>query len=153
MFTKRPLYLSIVATMLAVAVSVFVLQTNGVSAQTPAVAEFDAETVGAGRTLFRKNCAVCHGWNAEGITADWQSRDADGKYPPPPLNGTAHTWHHPTSILTRIINDGTAAMGGTMPAWRDKLSAEEIAAILHWITSLWPDEIYETWVTRDGLTK
>lgn len=153
MLLNQPVRLSIVATVLAVTAVVFALLPGRVSAQTAAVSEFDADTVSAGQLLFRKNCAVCHGWNAEGITADWQARDAEGKYPPPPLNGTAHTWHHPTSILTRIINDGTAAMGGTMPAWRDKLSAEEIAAILHWITSLWPDEIYETWVTRDGLTK
>ena len=54
--------------------------------------------------------------------------------------------------LTRIINDGTASLGGSMPAWSDKLSAEEIASILNWVTSLWPADVYETWVTRGGLT-
>jgi mono/diheme cytochrome c family protein len=152
MVLNQPVHLPIVATVLAVAAIVFALLPGSVSAQTAAVAEFDPETVNAGGLLFRKNCAVCHGWNAEGITADWQSRDAEGKYPPPPLNGSAHTWHHSNSVLTRIINDGTASLGGSMPAWSDKLSAQEIASILHWITSLWPDEIYETWVTRGGLT-
>ncbi len=152
MSRKQPVHLSIVATVLAVPPMVFALLLGSASAQTAAVPEFDAETVSTGRALFRKNCAVCHGWNAEGIAPDWQSRDAEGKYPPPPLNGSAHAWHHPNSVLTRIINDGTASLGGSMPAWGDKLSAEQIASILHWITSLWSDDIYETWVTRGGLT-
>ena len=149
---KQLVYLSIVATMLAVLSLMFALLPSSALAQTAAVPELDAETVSAGRALFRNHCAVCPGWNAEGITPDWKSRDAEGKYPPPPLNGSAHAWHHPNSVLTRIINDGTASLGGSMPAWSDKLSAEEIASILNWVTSLWPADVYETWVTRGGLT-
>lgn len=32
-----------------------------------------------------------------------------------------------------------------MPAWKEKLSSDEILLIINWITSLWPDEIYQIW--------
>ena len=47
-----------------------------------------------GGKIFNNNCAVCHGQNASGPKGDWREKLADGSYPPPPLNGTAHTWHH-----------------------------------------------------------
>ena len=109
----------------------------------------NAQTLERGRSLFRKNCAACHGWNAEGTTPDWQKRDENGQYPPPPLNGSAHTWHHPVPVLYRIIRDGTADMGGSMPAWAEKLSDDEMLMIIQWITSLWPDELYDIWNQRN----
>lgn len=36
-----------------------------------------------------------------------------------------------------------------MPAWKDKLSDQEILLIINWITSLWPDEIYDAWLERN----
>ena len=82
-------------------------------------------------------------------TPNWQKRDAEGKLPPPPLNGTAHTWHHPVKVLFRTVREGTASLGGNMPPWQDKLSNDEILLIINWITSLWPDEIYEAWKRRN----
>lgn len=102
----------------------------------------------AGQALYEQNCASCHGSNGQGITEDWQKRDADGNYPPPPLNGTAHTWHHPAGDLLRIVKEGTSALGGNMPGWQDRLTDNEILLIINWITSLWPDEIYELWLAR-----
>ena len=32
-----------------------------------------------------------------------------------------------------------------MPAWKDVLSDDEIDAIITWLTSLWPDQIYQHW--------
>lgn len=109
----------------------------------------DTIVLRAGEALFQRNCSVCHGLNAEGVS-NWQVRDADGQYPPPPLNGTAHTWHHPTSLLLRTIKEGTGELGGSMPAWEGKLGDDEILAIIQWITSLWPDEIYQAWIDRGG---
>src|SRR5665811_1735415 len=45
-----------------------------------------------GARLYQLNCAKCHGKNAEG-TPSWRMTENDGMYPPPPLNGTGHTWH------------------------------------------------------------
>ena len=106
--------------------------------------EHNVATVTRGATLFAKNCAVCHGARAEGAP-QWSRPGPDGKYPPPPLNGTAHTWHHPTDVLVRTIKEGTAKLGGSMPAWGNELADEEIAAIIAWFQSLWPEEIYAAW--------
>lgn len=114
----------------------------------PATRSYDPRVLTAGEKLFRRNCAVCHGWNAEGTVAEWQQRDAAGNYPPPPLNGTAHTWHHPTSVLLRIVKEGTRPLGGSMPPFGDKLSDAQIVSIIQWLTSLWPANIYAMWAER-----
>ena len=110
--------------------------------------QYDPQELAAGKALYQNNCAECHGTEAEGAV-NWHQADADGKYPPPPLNGTAHTWHHPATALFRTIGEGTEALGGSMPGWKDKLSQEEILLIINWMTSLWPDEIYEAWNRRN----
>jgi len=101
-----------------------------------------------GKSLFVKNCAACHGSEAQGST-DWRKRDKHGKYPPPPLNGTAHTWHHPKQALIYTIKNGTKALGGSMPAWKDKITDEEIESIIFWFQAKWPEQIYQAWVKRD----
>ena len=63
---------------------------------------YSNEQVLQGKKLFAENCAACHGKNAE-ATTDWKKRDANGNLVPPPLNGTAHAWHHPMKILRRTI--------------------------------------------------
>jgi len=100
-----------------------------------------------GQKLYQANCAQCHGKYAEGAK-NWQSPDKDGKYLAPPLNGSAHTWHHSSKALTITIKNGTFKIGGNMPAWKDKLSNSEIKLILTWITAQWPDEIYTAWYNR-----
>lgn len=106
--------------------------------------EVNVKAFSRGQKLFQKNCAVCHGKHAEG-TKNWRSSDEDGTFPPPPLNGTAHTWHHSTSVLVDTIKNGTAKIGGSMPAWKDKLTDNEILDILVWVKAQWPDEIYAVW--------
>ena len=69
--------------------------------------------------------------------------------PPPPLNGTAHAWHHPRKALIYTIKNGTQAIGGNMPAWKDKLTDDEIESIILWFQSKWPDELYQAWAQRD----
>jgi mono/diheme cytochrome c family protein len=101
-----------------------------------------------GRSVYLKHCAVCHGLKAEGAP-DWRLRDKDGKYPPPPLNGTGHAWHHPQQVLLEIIQQGTGRLGGNMPAWGDKLSEAEIKAVIRWFQSHWPEQLYEAWVRTD----
>lgn len=101
------------------------------------------EQVSRGAKIFQQNCAVCHGTGAEGAE-DWQFRGPDGKFPPPPLNGTAHAWHHPLGQLFHMIENGTQP-AGNMPAWGDTLSDEEIIATIAWFQSQWPDEVYQAW--------
>ena len=114
--------------------------------------EVDPVEYTRGARLYQLNCASCHGKNAEG-TPDWRKTEDDGMFPPPPLNGTGHTWHHPTKVLVNLIKNGTARIGGKMPAWKDKLSDQEIKAILTWIKAQWPDEIYAAWYTNNQGSK
>ena len=100
-----------------------------------------------GQKLFQLNCAVCHGKHGQGAP-NWRKPDENGKNPAPPLNGTGHTWHHSTDALVNVIRNGTAKIGGNMPAWKDKLTNDEIRLILIWITAQWPDELYTAWYNR-----
>jgi len=97
-----------------------------------------------GARVFAANCAVCHGDRAQAQDT-WRQRLADGKYPPPPLNGTAHAWHHPLFQLRDIIRNGSDPAEGNMPAWGHVLSDEDIDASIAWFQSLWPHEVYEAW--------
>ena len=110
----------------------------------------DQQLVAAGGKLFRRNCAVCHSWTAEGTVADWREPGPDGKLPPPPLNGTAHAWHHPRSGLLLAIKQGTVRIGGNMPAWQGKLSDSQMSVIVDYLISLWPEEVYQVWLQRGG---
>ena len=108
----------------------------------------DPAIVARGEQLFQKNCAACHGNRAQGAF-NWQKPGADGKYPAPPLNGTAHDWHHPYAALKQTIRDGTQRIGGSMPAWGGVLSEKDIEAVIAWFQSLWPGEIYAAWADID----
>lgn len=99
----------------------------------------------SGKTIFQKNCAACHKQNAEGTT-EWKKADANGNYPPPPLNGSAHAWHHPLSVLRTVIRDGGGSYGGLMPAWKGTLSEEEMLSTIAFFQSYWSDDIYQRWL-------
>lgn len=109
-----------------------------------AVRNLDPEKIRHGEVLYQTHCANCHGKNGEGAP-DWRNRGADGKFPPPPLDDTAHAWHHSTKTLTGMIRDGSQPGTGNMPSWKDKLSDQDILDVTDWIKSLWSDEIYDTW--------
>ena len=97
-----------------------------------------------GKLLFERHCEECHGKNGES-SPTWDRPGPDGLYPPPPLNGTGHTWHHQLTLLRRIIREGGTETGGRMPGFEDKLSAEEIDALIAGFQSLWPENIYRKW--------
>ncbi len=108
---------------------------------------FNQDIVEYGDKVFQQNCAVCHGSNAEG-TRDWKKTDANGNYPPPPLNGSAHAWHHPIDQLARSIKQGGVKLGGVMPPFGNKLSDQEVLAAIAFFQSKWPDQVYDTWHQR-----
>jgi len=108
---------------------------------------FNQAVVDYGAGLFAQNCAVCHGANAEG-TSDWKKTDANGNYPPPPLDGSAHAWHHSIPQLVRSIKEGGIKLGGVMPPFADKLSDQGVLAVIAYFQSRWPDETYTRWHER-----
>ena len=116
--------------------------------QTAAARDNDFSRIARGGRLYQQNCAECHGASAEGAP-NWRQRDADGMFPPPPLNGTGHAWHHPKAMLQYVIANGSPGGQGRMPAWREKLSVQEINDIMAWFMSKWPDEVYQAWYQRN----
>jgi thiol:disulfide interchange protein DsbC len=108
---------------------------------------YTQDQVARGAGIFSQNCAECHGANAE-ATQNWREPNADGKFPSPPLNGTAHTWHHPLEMLRRTIRTGGVPLGGLMPAFEDKLSAQDTDAAIAFFQSKWSDKTYSAWQER-----
>ena len=106
-----------------------------------------------GGELYQVHCAECHGDNAEGSVANWREANEDGTFPPPPLDGSAHTWHHDMGALRRSIRFGGKPLGGTMPAFQETLSPEEIDSVIAHFQSLWPEEIYFRWNLREQRRK
>ncbi|MGH6927416.1 MAG: c-type cytochrome [Dongiaceae bacterium] len=105
----------------------------------------DAKQVAAGEALYRAHCASCHGANLEG-QPDWRTRLPTGRLPAPPHDESGHTWHHPDEVLVRIIEDGpafyaTLRVETDMPAFGQKLSDRDIAAVLAYIKSRWPANV------------
>ena len=109
---------------------------------------YDSAVVSRGQELFAANCATCHGAGGEG-QPDWHITKDDGTLPPPPLNGDGHTWHHGDGLLYRIVNEGGKALEdpnyatfkSAMPAFGDRLTHDEIVAVLTYLKSLWSDKM------------
>ena len=100
------------------------------------------EQLARGEALYQANCQGCHGGPIGGIMMDI----------PPPHNANGHTWHHPDCQLVEIVLDGSGEMGRMMremmggkdaprmPAFRGRLSAEEVEAVLAYIKTWWTPE-------------
>ncbi len=110
----------------------------------PVTRTVDSSSVARGGRLYQQNCAECHGEKGEGAP-HWRQRDSNGMFPPPPLNGTGHAWHHPKPMLHYVIANGSPGGQGKMPAWKEKLNSDQIDDIIAWFVSRWPDEVNEAW--------
>ncbi len=130
---------------LLVAGGLFFVRSAG--ANESSFAYSDPDIVALGQSLYTENCAVCHGNNLEG-QENWRASDASGYMPAPPLDENGHTWHHPDAQLFEITKFGTEAyVGGgyksNMEAFDELLSDDEIAAVLAYIKSTWPQQIID----------
>lgn len=101
-----------------------------------------AADIAAGRDIYVENCASCHGANLEG-QPDWQRRLDNGRMPAPPHDETGHTWHHSDRNLFIVTRGGVGAVvpgyESDMPAFGEALTDDEIADVLAYIKSTWPE--------------
>lgn len=111
----------------------------------PAAAE---PRVMRGREVYTRHCQTCHGVDGVGAP-NWRKMDDDGMYPPPPLDGSGHAWHHTSAVLRDFILQGSKPGQGRMPAWRGRLADGEVADVIAWMQSLWPDELYAAWLRME----
>lgn len=107
-------------------------------------AEVDTAAILLGQRVYVEYCASCHGANLEG-QPDWQTRRPDGRLPAPPHDATGHTWHHSTAQLIELTRKGVAGLvpgyESDMPAFEGVLTDAEIAAVIAYIASTWPQEL------------
>lgn len=103
-----------------------------------------------GEKIYQQHCIGCHKAQAQG-TREWKKTLSNGHYPPPPLNGSAHAWHHSLRSLSRSVKNGGVPLGGTMPAFKQTLSNQEILAVIAYFQSFWSDKIYQNWKERGGI--
>ena len=134
-----------------IAFGLFVLTFTGVlilfyhSDNPVSLAPDDLQIVAKGQTLYNANCASCHGQKLEG-QPNWKSRNDTGLMPAPPHDKSGHTWHHADVLLFELTKYGLSKVAGAdyksdMPVFAQKLSDQEIIAILSYIKSTWPRNI------------
>ena len=85
-----------------------------------------------GATLYDANCVKCHGGRTGGNLKDI----------PPRHNANGHTWHHADQqLIDMTLNGITFSLEDQkMPAFKDKLSQEDVRAILAYIKTWWTEE-------------
>jgi len=93
---------------------------------TPAAAASPASTdqFARARANFTKNCEACHGANAEGGLVK-----VDNKQIKVPSLKAGHALKHTDEQLTKMIMNGEEEM----PAFKDKLTLEEITELVRFI--------------------
>ena len=107
--------------------------------------------VAEGKRVYEAQCASCHGAKLEG-QSNWRQRLPSGKFPAPPHDATGHTWHHSDALLFDMVKRGVGPHAppgyqSDMPAFGEQLIDGEIAAVLAYIKSTWPEETRK-WQTK-----
>jgi S-disulfanyl-L-cysteine oxidoreductase SoxD len=109
----------------------------------------DAAIVEQGKEVYKQNCASCHGTDLEG-DPQWQVRRENGKLRAPPHDVSGHTWHHPEQTLFFLVKHGIVKLlnnkpyPNDMPIFGEKISDDEILAVLSHIKSTWPEHLQKT---------
>lgn len=126
-------------------------ETQKSSVPSNAIPRANTDALARGAQLYAKNCAECHGPQAQGHP-DWQL-PSDGTFvAAPPLNGTGNDKNRTQQELIASIKDGKRRNGAlVMPAWQTRLSDQDVTDIVLWFQSLWPPETYEAWYKRQAL--
>ncbi|MFN4263994.1 MAG: c-type cytochrome [Thioalkalivibrionaceae bacterium] len=125
-------------------------------AEARALRDASDEKVVGGQRLYAVHCAACHG-DDRGGAPEWWVRDTDGRFGPPALNGSAHSWHHPPWQLRDMIRHGSAvglvgteSLRSAMPAFGVEhggpLTDSDVDALIAYIVDGWPEAVFDAWL-------
>jgi len=78
-----------------------------------------------GQAVFEDSCAQCHRTNGEGLPATF-----------PALNKNPFVLGEPSPVIATVLN-GQKGDLGKMPAWKDTLDDQQIAAVVTYIRQAW----------------
>ncbi|MDZ7800761.1 MAG: cytochrome c [Trueperaceae bacterium] len=105
--------------------AVVALRVSSNRSRANAPSPVSADVLATGERLYQDSCATCHGVEGGGA--------AQAGIPAPPLDGSAHAWHHPDRQIIGLIRDG----GVQMPAVGARWSDPEVEAVLAFVKSRW----------------
>lgn len=128
------------AWLVAVVLTAAACEAREAGADVPA----DPETLALGETVYRQQCASCHGPQGKAAPG-WRETTPAGEMPPPPHDSAGHTWRHSDALLYRIVVEGWRDPFNrtdrlTMPAFGGTLDPREIRAVIQYIKTLWTPE-------------
>jgi mono/diheme cytochrome c family protein len=120
------------------------LGASAVAADEVGPPPLEPKEVEAGRTVYQRYCASCHGVRGEG-EPNWETPNAQGELPSPPHNAEGHTWKHSDEMLYRMVSEGwrdpfNKTQRLTMPPFHDLLSPEQIRDVITYLKTLWMPE-------------
>ena len=133
-------------TAFAIAVAAAPWTTSYASPPSPVTTHFadadDAALVTAGKLIYKRSCASCHGRRLQGQPL-WQLQDQFAGRRAPAHDQTGHTWSHSDEDLFHVTLDGRfpstpATVPSYMPAFRGVLTNQQIIATLAFIKATWP---------------
>ena len=102
----------------------------------------DNDKARVGKHAYRLYCSSCHGRLLQG-QAFWQLRDKNAYKRAPAHDESGHTWQHSDEELFHITKYGRFESTpqdwlSFMPAFKDRLTDEQILAIIAFIKRGWP---------------
>jgi mono/diheme cytochrome c family protein len=78
-----------------------------------------------GQEVYENNCSDCHRSNGEGLPVKF-----------PALKGNAYVQGDPKAVIGTVLN-GRKGDLGQMPAWKEQLDDNQIAAAISYIRNAW----------------
>lgn len=107
----------------------------------------DLDQVAFGSRIYARICANCHGAELDGQLG-WEKPLKDGTRLAPAHSAEGETWRRTDESLFEVVRDGGETLkpdGGIsrMPGFSDKLTDDEIWAVIAFIKSTWPSSVQD----------
>ena len=89
------------------------------------LAQSGGDLLKQGQEVYENNCSDCHRSNGEGLPVKF-----------PALKGNAYVQGDPQAVISTVVNGRKGSLG-LMPAWKEHLDDDQIAAAISYIRNAW----------------